>query len=331
MPHSRMQEYVNVDYSRALSMVALAGESDNELIIAEARFERDEETGFGDVAFAVDERCHGLGIGTFLYEMLVRLAKKRGLTGNDPTEFEIAGDTGEESLSPGETRTVSVAFDPSSVGDKSAALRILSDDQDKATVDVAIAGTGIAAALAVDIVEDSIPENGGSSTATVRRNTGTDGDLEVNLASDDLSEATVPSTVTIARNTDTTDALIVELSSSAASEATVPETAEIPAGQATVEVDLDAIDDDFVDGDKTVTITATTDSFADGTDTVEVADDDGNSWGAMDSGVSEDLSGVWGTSEDDVFAVGDNGTILNYDGDTWSSIDSGVWTFLSGV
>ena len=59
------------------------------------------------------------------------------------------------------------------------------------------------------------------------------------------------------KNTNTTEALTVDLSSSDVSEATVPETAEIRAGQASVDVDLDAIDDDFVDGDKIVVITAT--------------------------------------------------------------------------
>ena len=36
---------------------------------------------YGDVAFVVDEKYQGLGIATYLYEMLIRLAKERGLKG----------------------------------------------------------------------------------------------------------------------------------------------------------------------------------------------------------------------------------------------------------
>ena len=81
MPHVKMQEYVNIDYGRMMSIVALAGENDRERIIAEARFVKDDQTAFGDVAFVVDERYQGLGIGNHLYKMLVRLAKERGLKG----------------------------------------------------------------------------------------------------------------------------------------------------------------------------------------------------------------------------------------------------------
>ncbi len=81
MPHDKMQEYVNVDYRRVMSVVALIGESDQETVIAEARFVKDEVSSFGDVAFVVDEKYQGLGIATYIYEMLIRLAKERGLKG----------------------------------------------------------------------------------------------------------------------------------------------------------------------------------------------------------------------------------------------------------
>ncbi len=81
MPHKKMQEYVNIDYSRVMSVVALTGEPDQETIIAEARFAKDEQSSYGDLAFVVDEKYHGRGIATALYEMLIRLAKERGLKG----------------------------------------------------------------------------------------------------------------------------------------------------------------------------------------------------------------------------------------------------------
>jgi len=81
MPHDKMQDYVNVDYSQMMSVVGLVGEPGEETIIAEARYVKDEQSAFGDVAFVVDEKYQGLGIATYLYEMLIRLAKERGLKG----------------------------------------------------------------------------------------------------------------------------------------------------------------------------------------------------------------------------------------------------------
>jgi acyl-CoA hydrolase/RimJ/RimL family protein N-acetyltransferase len=81
MPHSKMQTYVNIDFSRALSIVGVVGEPGQGHIIAEARFIRDPERPLADVAFVVDERCQGMGIATHMYKMLIRLAKDRGIQG----------------------------------------------------------------------------------------------------------------------------------------------------------------------------------------------------------------------------------------------------------
>ncbi len=81
MPHAKMQQYVNVDCNRILSIVALIGPLDQEHIIAEARFVKDRNRPYGDVAFVVDEEYQGLGIASYLFEMLIRLAKERGLQG----------------------------------------------------------------------------------------------------------------------------------------------------------------------------------------------------------------------------------------------------------
>jgi len=81
MPHNKMQEYVNVDFSHMMSVVALVGESDQEKIIAEARYVKDKHSAIGELAFVVDEEYQGIGIGSYLYDMLIRLAKDRGLKG----------------------------------------------------------------------------------------------------------------------------------------------------------------------------------------------------------------------------------------------------------
>ncbi len=81
MPHQKMQTYVNIDYRTDISVVALLGEPKNETIIAEARFAKLDDEEFGDLAFIVDESYHGLGIASYMYGMLIQLAKDRGLKG----------------------------------------------------------------------------------------------------------------------------------------------------------------------------------------------------------------------------------------------------------
>jgi acyl-CoA hydrolase/GNAT superfamily N-acetyltransferase len=81
MPHSRMQEYVNVDFSQIMSVVGIIGEHGHEQIIAEARYIKNRQDLFAEIAFIVDEKYQRIGIATYLYQMLIGLAKKEGLRG----------------------------------------------------------------------------------------------------------------------------------------------------------------------------------------------------------------------------------------------------------
>jgi RimJ/RimL family protein N-acetyltransferase len=81
MPHPKIQEYVNADCNKAVSIVGLVGEPGRGRIIAEARFVKLDDRPYADVAFVVDEKYQGAGIGTYLFKMLIRLAKERGLHG----------------------------------------------------------------------------------------------------------------------------------------------------------------------------------------------------------------------------------------------------------
>lgn len=81
MPHSEMQEYVNVDFSRALSLVGLVGNPGRGRVIAEGRYVRLADRPCGDLAFVVDEEYQGVGIASFIFSMLVQFARERGLKG----------------------------------------------------------------------------------------------------------------------------------------------------------------------------------------------------------------------------------------------------------
>jgi len=50
----------------------------------------------------------------------------------------------------------------------------------------------------------------------------------------------------------------------------------------------------------------------------------GSTWSSMSSGTSNDLRGAWGSSGNNVFVVGFYGTIRHYNGSTWSSMSSGT-------
>jgi len=81
MPHNKIQSYVNIDYQTEMSVVALINAPDQEIIIAEARYARDEEDGLADLGFFVDEKYQGLGIAGYLFDILIRLAMERALKG----------------------------------------------------------------------------------------------------------------------------------------------------------------------------------------------------------------------------------------------------------
>ncbi len=58
---------------------------------------------------------------------------------------------------------------------------------------------------------------------------------------------------------------------------------------------------------------------------------DGSSWTLHETGVDADLFGIWGSAADDLFAVGESGTILHYDGVSWTPMESPVTDTLLDV
>jgi GNAT superfamily N-acetyltransferase len=81
MPHTRMQEYVNVDWTQEMSIVGLTDESNSGKIVAEGRYIRELSRPWAEVAFVVDQTYQRKGISTFLYQVLVEIARKRGIKG----------------------------------------------------------------------------------------------------------------------------------------------------------------------------------------------------------------------------------------------------------
>ncbi|MEN8691719.1 MAG: GNAT family N-acetyltransferase [Desulfobacterales bacterium] len=81
MPHAKTQEYVNIDWSQVMSIVGVVKRAEKERIIAETRYIKEPDRPFAEIVLVVDEEYQGIGIGSYLFGMMARLAKERGLKG----------------------------------------------------------------------------------------------------------------------------------------------------------------------------------------------------------------------------------------------------------
>jgi acyl-CoA hydrolase/GNAT superfamily N-acetyltransferase len=81
MPHAKTQEYVNIDWSQVMSIVGVVKRAGKERIMAEARYIREPVRPFAEIVLVVDEEYQGVGIGSYLFGLMARLAKEKGLKG----------------------------------------------------------------------------------------------------------------------------------------------------------------------------------------------------------------------------------------------------------
>lgn len=81
MPHERLQEFVIIDYSKELVILAVLKDEEKEEVVGVGQYGIDEITYTAEVAFVVSDAYQGQGIGTELLSYLTYLAKKQGLHG----------------------------------------------------------------------------------------------------------------------------------------------------------------------------------------------------------------------------------------------------------
>jgi GNAT superfamily N-acetyltransferase len=79
--HKQVQEFVYIDHRHEVSIVGTVPEADGEHVIALGGYFLDEETNRAEVAFVVQDEWQGRGIGTFLFEHLISIAKQSGIGG----------------------------------------------------------------------------------------------------------------------------------------------------------------------------------------------------------------------------------------------------------
>ncbi|MGC9976113.1 MAG: GNAT family N-acetyltransferase [Syntrophales bacterium] len=81
IPHERLQDFVIIDYTKEVSILAIVGSSENEIIVGLGQYGIDEATHTAEVALAVRDDYQKRGIGTQLLSYLTYLAKREGLLG----------------------------------------------------------------------------------------------------------------------------------------------------------------------------------------------------------------------------------------------------------
>ncbi len=81
MHHDRLQQFVVIDYSREMLVLAVIEKDREEMIVGVGQYHIDEATHTGEAAFVVRDNYQKRGVGTELLAYLTYLAKKDGLYG----------------------------------------------------------------------------------------------------------------------------------------------------------------------------------------------------------------------------------------------------------
>ena len=81
MPHERLQEFVVIDYTREMVILAIIGDEENPLVVGVGQYGIAEQTHTAEVALVVRDDHQNKGIGTELLNYLTYLAKRQGLLG----------------------------------------------------------------------------------------------------------------------------------------------------------------------------------------------------------------------------------------------------------
>lgn len=79
MPHKQLQEYVVIDYSAEMTILAVINQYNKEIVVGMGQYFIDERELTAELAFVVRDDYQNRGIGTELLSYLTFLAKKQGL------------------------------------------------------------------------------------------------------------------------------------------------------------------------------------------------------------------------------------------------------------
>jgi acyl-CoA hydrolase/RimJ/RimL family protein N-acetyltransferase len=81
MPHRKLQEFCCIDYENDMSLVVIHGKSPRLKMVGVGSYHLNPATNRAEIAFLVADDWQGKGIGTFLMQYLVKIAKSKKITG----------------------------------------------------------------------------------------------------------------------------------------------------------------------------------------------------------------------------------------------------------
>ena len=81
MPHRRLQEFCCIDYEGEMSLVVIHGRSPRQKMVGVGSFHLNPATNRAEAAFLVADVWQGKGIGTFLMQTMVRIARAKKIAG----------------------------------------------------------------------------------------------------------------------------------------------------------------------------------------------------------------------------------------------------------
>lgn len=79
MPHNSLQVFCNVDYETEMAVVATAERDGIEEVVGVARYMMEPAEQTAELAFAVRDEWQRKGLGTFLFQYIVKIARDRGI------------------------------------------------------------------------------------------------------------------------------------------------------------------------------------------------------------------------------------------------------------
>ncbi len=80
-PRRDMEKLVDLDFEQNMALLAVREQGDREEILGMCRYDVDPATRMADIAFIVDDRWQGKGLGTALMSRMAEIARSRGLRG----------------------------------------------------------------------------------------------------------------------------------------------------------------------------------------------------------------------------------------------------------
>jgi len=81
MPHRKLQQFCCVDYQKEMSLVVVSNEGPRGKIVGLGSYHLNPATHRAEIAFLVADAWQGKGIGTFLMQSLVKIAKSNNIKG----------------------------------------------------------------------------------------------------------------------------------------------------------------------------------------------------------------------------------------------------------